>query len=166
MNCLESALIFELKTLSRLEARISQQREEKLRVKKDYVELRKSHKLLHKKIAQKLASIEETAGGAAEPEPAPAATAAGNLGGLYDADLDFVSFSVPQSRTYSFSLTWTPTSADYDLHLIDGNGLTLAYATGYTQPEIITHALDANTTYYFTVAAWEGSAGNWSVQIQ
>ena len=91
---------------------------------------------------------------------------AGNLGGLYDADLDFVSFSVPQSRTYSLSLTWTPTSADYDLHLIDGTGLTLAYATGYNQPEIVTYALNANTTYYFTVAAWDGSAGNWSVQIQ
>ena len=88
------------------------------------------------------------------------------MGGLYDADLDFVSFSVPQSRTYSLSLTWTPTSADYDLHLIDGTGLTLAYATGYNQPEIVTYALNANTTYYFTVAAWDGSAGNWSVQIQ
>lgn len=91
---------------------------------------------------------------------------AGNISGLYDADLDFVSFSVPQSRTYSFSLTWTPSSADYDLHLIDGNGTTLAYATGYTQPEIVTYALSANTTYYFAVAAWDGPAGNWSVQIQ
>ena len=91
---------------------------------------------------------------------------AGNLGGLYDADLDFISFSVPQSRTYSLSLTWTPNSADYDLHLIDGTGVTLAYSTSYNQPEIITYALNANTTYYFAVAAWDGSAGNWAVQIQ
>ena len=91
---------------------------------------------------------------------------AGNLSGLYDADLDFISFSVPQTRTYILSLTWTPVSADYDLHLIDGTGTTLAYATGYNQPEVITYALNANTTYYFAVAAWDGSAGNWSVQIQ
>ena len=91
---------------------------------------------------------------------------AGNLGGLYDADLDFVSFQVPQSRQYNLELTWTPTSADYDLHLIEGTGTTLAYSTTYSQPETINYALNANTDYFFTVAAWEGSAGNWTVRIQ
>jgi hypothetical protein len=91
---------------------------------------------------------------------------AGNLGGLYNADLDFMSFTLPQSRTYTFTLTWTPTSADYDLHLVEGTGRTLAYSTGYGQPEIITYGLNANTLYYLAVAAWDGGAGNWTLRIQ
>jgi hypothetical protein len=91
---------------------------------------------------------------------------AGNSGGLYSADLDFISFSLPTTRTYTFSLTWTPTSADYDLHLVEGTGTTLAYSTGYGQPEIITYSLNGNTLYYVAVAAWDGSAGNWNLNIQ
>jgi len=91
---------------------------------------------------------------------------AGNLGGLYNADLDFMSFTLPTSKTYTLTLTWTPTSADYDLHLVESTGTTLAYATSYSQPEVITYGLTANTLYYVAVAAWDGSAGNWSLRIQ
>ena len=91
---------------------------------------------------------------------------AGNSGGLYSADLDFISFSLPTTRTYTFTLTWTPTSADYDLHLIEENGTTLSYSTEYGQPEVITYRLNGNTLYYIAVAAWDGSAGNWTLKIQ
>jgi hypothetical protein len=91
---------------------------------------------------------------------------AGNLGGLYNADLDFISFTLPTTKTYTFTLTWTPASADYDLHLIEGNGTTLAYSTSYGQPEVITYSLSANALYYIAVGAWEGSSGTWTLNIQ
>lgn len=91
---------------------------------------------------------------------------AGNSGGLYNADLDFISFTLPTTKTYTFTLTWTPTSADYDLHLVEGTGTTLAYSTGYGQPEVITYSLSGNTLYYVAVAAWDGGAGTWTLRIQ
>merc|ERR1719153_2071617 len=47
---IEHLLIFELKSLDRLQQRIVAQRHEKLAVKKEYVELKKLHKSLTKKI--------------------------------------------------------------------------------------------------------------------
>jgi len=91
---------------------------------------------------------------------------AGNLGGLYNADLDFISFTLPTTKTYTFTLTWTPASADYDLHLIEGSGTTLAYSTSYGQPEVITYSLSANALYYIAVGAWDGGAGTWNLNIQ
>lgn len=51
-------LIFELKSLDNLQRRIQQQKEEKMELKKDYVELRKLHKSQTKKINAKQSNID------------------------------------------------------------------------------------------------------------
>jgi len=55
---IEHLLIFELKSLDRLQQRIVAQRHEKLAVKKEYVELKKLHKSLTKKINAKQSNID------------------------------------------------------------------------------------------------------------
>ena len=95
-------------------------------------------------------------------------SSASNSGGAYSGDMDWVKFKPQSTDTWSFSLTWSSTSSDYDMHLLNTGMSTLANAVsdGNSQPENFHYAVTSGTTYYLVVAGWSGNGGSYTVEIQ
>jgi hypothetical protein len=93
---------------------------------------------------------------------------AGNSGGSYSGDLDWVKFRPAQGGNWSFSLTWAASGSDYDLHLLNSGLTTLANAVsnGSVQPEQLSYQVAAGSTYYLIVAGWSGNGGTYTVEIE
>ncbi|GEM_PF-4976290 len=95
---------------------------------------------------------------------------AGNDGGGYAGDLDFVAFQVGWDATYHLSLAWTASEADYDLYVfeITDEGyetVSDSYIEG-TEYESITLRLEAGATYVAGIAGWDGGAGEWTLTVE
>jgi hypothetical protein len=92
---------------------------------------------------------------------------ASNDGYAYTGDMDWIEFRVGSTTDARFSLTWTASGADYDLHLLrNGNTEAQSIQDGATQPESFTRTLQGNTTYVIVVAGWNGGAGAWTLTIE
>jgi len=81
-------------------------------------------------------------------------------------DQDWVKFQAPATGNMQVSLTWTDSSADYDLYLAEGGGAILESRTSTTFGESISYYLYEGEYYLFGVLAWEGGGSNWTVRIE
>ncbi len=95
-------------------------------------------------------------------------SSAGNSNGAYSGDMDWIKFKPQSTGTWTFSLTWTSNSSDYDMHLLNTGMTTLANAVtnGSSQPENFQYGVTSGTTYYLVVAGWSGNGGSYTVEIQ
>ena len=92
---------------------------------------------------------------------------ASNDGYAYTGDMDWIEFRVGSTTDAHFSLTWTSSGSDYDLHLLlNGNTEAQSIQDGGAQPESFTRTLQGNTTYVVVVAGWNGSGGNYTLVIE
>ena len=94
---------------------------------------------------------------------------ASNDGTAYTSDFDVVMFTVGAQGTWNFSLTWSSTGDDYDMHLWDVNDtsapVVYSETDGPTQPEAFAWPVLTGEQYYLDVGAWSGSGGSYAITI-
>ena len=87
----------------------------------------------------------------------------------YGGDEDWLLFSPGSSGSWVFELTWDAANSDYDIYIFDatsGQELNAAITASYTPRETMTQTLTSGRTYYLAITAWEGSSGDYSLQIR
>ena len=95
-------------------------------------------------------------------------TSTGLSGGRFSADRDLFRFTPAATGSYSFVLTWSATTADYDIALMNSaftQFVAYSETSGTVQPERFTVTLAAGTTYGIRVAGASGPAGDYLLQI-
>jgi hypothetical protein len=90
----------------------------------------------------------------------------GNDGSNYTKDLDWVKFTAPSTGTLSLTLTWSESSADYDLYLLQTDLTVLASSATTKSPEALAASVRKDETYIFVVAGWSGPGGDWTVEFK
>ncbi|MCK6522171.1 hypothetical protein L6R49_12095 [Myxococcota bacterium] len=93
-------------------------------------------------------------------------SAASNNGSDYTGDVDFVRFTVPQSREHTLLLTWDDPTADFDLFLMSSGPTDLASSATTGFPERINASLTGNVEYTVAIAGWAGGGGAWNLRIE
>ena len=92
-------------------------------------------------------------------------TITGTMGNTTDKDYFAISLNASEKLTLSMT---GPTTADYDLYLVDAADTTLASSTGSTSTEALSYAnTGAARTVYIKVISYSGSSTtvNYSVQV-
>ena len=84
------------------------------------------------------------------------------------SDLDYVSFQVDTSGTWTMRVTWDDATADEDLYVYDTSGAEMGFAEDHTaaQPESLTMSLTSGTDYYAWVGGWALPATNYVLEIE
>jgi len=87
----------------------------------------------------------------------------------YGGDEDWIYFEMGAGGSWVFELTWDASSSDYDMYLFDGSSgqlLNSAITESYTPRETLTQTLTAGRDYYLAITAWEGSPGDYVLEIR
>lgn len=93
-------------------------------------------------------------------------SAASNNGADYTGDVDFVRFTVPQSREHTLLLTWDDPTADFDLFLLSAGPTDLGSSATTAFPERLSFALTGNVEYTVAIAGWAGGGAAWNLRIE